>query len=62
MQNITELEKKWEERKAKLKLKFSKLKDNDVLLVEGKLEGILDGLQVKLSKTKEEIRKIISEL
>lgn len=62
MQNITELEKKWEERKAKLKQKFSKLTENEILSVEGQFGDMLDGLQVKLKKTKEEIRKIISEL
>jgi uncharacterized protein YjbJ (UPF0337 family) len=38
------------------------LTDDDLLFVEGKQDELLGRLQSKLGKTKEEIRKIISEL
>lgn len=60
--NTTELNGNWEEIKGKLKQKFAILTDNDVLLLEGKKEEMLGRLQIKLSKTKEELQKIISEL
>jgi len=60
--NTKELNGNWEEIKGKLKQKFAILTDNDVLLLEGKKEEMLGRLQIKLSKTKEELQKIISEL
>lgn len=60
--NITELKGKWEEQKGKLKQKFANLTDDDLLLLEGKEEEMFGKLQIKLGKTKEEIRKIIEEL
>ena len=62
MNNSTELNGKWNETKGKLKQKFAMLTDNDLLLTEGKQDELLGRLQVKLGKTKEEIRKIISEI
>lgn len=62
MKNITELKGTWNETKGKLKQKFAMLTDDDLLLLEGKQEEMLGRLQVKLGKTKEEIRQIISEL
>jgi len=62
MKNITELKGNWNEAKGKLKQQFAMLTDNDLLLVEGKQDELIGRLQVKLGKTKEEIRKIISEL
>lgn len=62
MKNLTELKGDWNETKGKLKQKFARLTDDDLLLVEGKQDELLGRLQAKLGKTKEEIRKIISEL
>jgi uncharacterized protein YjbJ (UPF0337 family) len=62
MKNLTELKGNWNETKGKLKQKFAKLTDSDLLLIEGKEDEMLGRLQVKLGKTKEEIHKIISEL
>lgn len=62
MKNKTELKGEWNELKGKLKQKFAKLTDSDVLLVEGKQDELLGRLQIKLGKTKEEIQKIISTL
>ena len=62
MKNITELNGNWNEIKGKLKQKFSALTDNDLLLVEGKKDELLGRLQVRLGKTKEEIRLLIAGL
>ena len=62
MKNTTELKGNWNETKGKLKQKFAMLTDDDLLFVEGKQDELLGRLQSKLGKTKEEIRKIISEL
>ena len=60
--NTTELKGNWEEQKGKLKQKFASLTDDDLLLAEGKKEEMMGKLQIKLSKTKEELHKIIREL
>jgi uncharacterized protein YjbJ (UPF0337 family) len=60
MKNNIELTGNWNEIKGKLKQKFSILTDNDLLLVDGKKDELLGRLQVRLGKTKEEIRKLIS--
>jgi uncharacterized protein YjbJ (UPF0337 family) len=62
MKNMTELNGNWNEIKGKLKQKFSVLMDDDILLVDGKKDELLGRLQIKLGKTKEEIRKLISAL
>jgi uncharacterized protein YjbJ (UPF0337 family) len=62
MKNLTELNGTWRETKGKLKQKFAMLNDDDLLLVEGKQDELLGRLQVKLGKTKEEIRKLIYDL
>lgn len=60
--NTTELKGTWEEQKGKLKQKFAKLTDNDLLFVEGKKDEMMGKLQIKLGKTKEEMHKILEEL
>lgn len=62
MKNITELLGNWNETKGKLKQKFAKLTDSDVLLVEGKQDELIGRLQTKLGKTKKEVHQLISEL
>lgn len=62
MKNMTELNGNWNEIKGKLKQKFSVLMDDDLLLVDGKKDELLGRLQIRLGKTKEEIRKLISIL
>lgn len=61
-ENLSNKKQGWQEIKAVLKRKFAKLTDNDLLLIEGKEDEMLNRLQTKLGKTKEEIRKIISQL
>lgn len=60
--NTTTLEGAWEEQKGKLKQKFAKLTDNDLLFIDGKKEEMMGKLQKKLGKTKEELLKIFEEL
>ena len=60
--NSTEMKGNWEEQKGKLKMKFAALTDNDFMFAEGKKEEMFGRLQIKLSKSKEELRKIISAL
>jgi uncharacterized protein YjbJ (UPF0337 family) len=62
MKSTIELKGDWNQTKGKLKQKFAILTDSDMLLVEGKQDELLGRLQTKLGKTKEEIKKLISEL
>jgi uncharacterized protein YjbJ (UPF0337 family) len=52
----------WNERKERLRQKFAFLTDNDLLFEEDKKDEMLGKLQIKLGKTKEELRRIISTL
>jgi len=60
--NTTEAKGNWNEQKGKLKQKFANLTDDDLLFAEGKKDEMLGKLQIKLSKTKEEMRKMLEEL
>lgn len=62
MENTIGIKGNWNEIKGKLKQKYALLTDNDLLLVEGKSDELIGRLQTKLSKSKEEIQKIISDL
>ncbi|MDT8392917.1 MAG: CsbD family protein [Bacteroidales bacterium] len=48
--------------KGKLKQKFAKLTDDDLMFAEGKEDELLGRLQKKPGKSKEELQKMISEL
>ena len=52
----------WNEQKGKLKQKFASLTDDDLMFAEGKEEEMLGKLQIKLGKSKEELRKILADL
>ena len=52
----------WNEQKGKLKERFAILTDNDLLFEQGKKDEMFGNLQIKLGKTKEELKKIISGL
>lgn len=58
--DITDLNGTWNEHKGTLKQKFAILTDNDLLFAEGKKEEMLGKIQIKLGKTKEELRSIIA--
>ena len=52
----------WNIRKMKLKEKFATLTETDVLLVKNMHEQMVERLQVRLGKTKDEILAIIARL
>lgn len=60
--NTTTLSGAWEEQKGKLKQKFAKLTDNDLLYIDGKKEEMMGKLQSKLGKSKEELQIILENL
>jgi len=60
--NSTEFNGNWEEQKGILKQKFAALTENDFMFDEGKKEEMLGRLQIKLSKSTEELRDIISSI
>jgi uncharacterized protein YjbJ (UPF0337 family) len=60
--NTTEIKGNWNEQKGKLKQKFANLTDNDLMFAEGKKDEMLGRLQIKLGKSKEELREILSSL
>ena len=60
--NTIEEKGNWNEQKGKLKQKFATLTDNDLMFIEGKKDEMLGRLQLKLGKTKEQLREIIAAL
>lgn len=52
----------WEMQKSILKEKFAALTDNDLMFAEDKRDEMFTRLQIKLSKSEEELRKIITSL
>lgn len=57
-----ELKGKWNELKGKLKQKYADLTDDDLLFVEGKEDELYGRIQQRVGKSKEEVKKIISDL
>ena len=62
MINETELTGEWNEQKGKLKQQFAVLTDNDLLYEAGKKDEMLGNLQIRLGKTKEQLRLLIASL
>jgi len=60
--NTSQIKGSWTEQKGKLKQKFAALTDNDLLFAEGEIDEMYGKLQIKLGKTKDELRQIISGL
>ena len=52
----------WNEMKGKLKQKYGQLTDDDLAFAEGKEDELYGRLQQKLGKTKDEIRRELSDL
>lgn len=52
----------WEEVKEQLKAKFTWLKESDLIFEEGEKDNMMDRIQIKLGKTKEELRQIMAGL
>ena len=62
MNSLTELKGNWEETKDRLKQDFSLINDNDLLFTDGRQDELIDRLQVKLGKTREEVLTLLSGL
>ncbi len=62
MINKLDVKGNWNEQKGKLKQRFANLTDNDLMFLEGKKDEMLGRLQIKLGKTKEELKAILSKL
>lgn len=60
--NSTEFKGKWNELKGTLKQKYAELTDDDLLFEEGKEDELYGRIQQRIGSTKEEIKKMISEL
>ena len=60
--NTTEAKGNCNEQEGKLKQKFGFLTNNDLMFEEGKEDEMLGRLQIKLGKTKDDLRKFIAEL
>lgn len=60
--NKTEIKGNWNELKGKLKKSYAELTDNDLMYEEGREDELYGRLQQKLGKSKDEVRKLISEL
>lgn len=52
----------WNEKKGKLKQKFSELTDDDLMFAEGKEDELVGRIQKKLGKTKDEVREILAKV
>lgn len=62
MTNTSEIKGNWNELKGKLKQQYAHLTEDDLLYHEGKKDEMLGKLQIKLGKTKEELKAIIDSL
>lgn len=60
--NDLKIEGNWNKIKGKLKQEYGMLTDADLSLEEGKVEEVLGRLQVKLGKSKEEIKSYIKSI
>ena len=52
----------WKEQKVKLKKRFVKLRDSDLILEVGKKEEMITKLEIKLGKTRAELQNILAGL
>lgn len=52
----------WNETKGKLKQKYGELTDDDLQFEEGKEDELVGRLQKKTGKSKDEVRRMISEV
>ena len=52
----------WKEQKAKLMAKYDNLNDSDLQFEDGKKDVMMERLQKKLGKTKEELASIMEAL
>lgn len=62
METQMQLLNEWQQQKVKLMQQFSFLVDKDLLFIDGKKELMMSKLQIKLSKTKEELLEILNKI
>lgn len=60
--NEDQFKAKWKTAKGKLKQKYAALTDDDLTYAEGKLDELLGRLQQKTGETKEQLKKMISDM
>ncbi len=60
--NTTGIKGNWNELKGKIKQKYADLTDDDLLYEEGKEDELYGRIQQKVGKSKDEVKKWISEL
>jgi uncharacterized protein YjbJ (UPF0337 family) len=60
--NDLRIEGNWEEKKGKLKQKYGELTDDDLVYTEGKEDELVGRVERRLGKSKDEARKIISDI
>jgi uncharacterized protein YjbJ (UPF0337 family) len=59
---ITPVKGNWSEQKTKLKAQFTTLTDADLNYADGKKDEMMNNLQIKLGKTKDELTALIAAL
>jgi len=62
MANLTELKVNWKEQKNILKQRFALLNEDGLMFDESKNEAMIEKLQTKFGKSREQIKAIISSL
>jgi len=62
MANLTELKVNWKEQRSSLRKRFALLTEDGLMFDEGKNEEMIEKLQSKFGKSKEQIKAIISSL
>jgi uncharacterized protein YjbJ (UPF0337 family) len=62
MKDLTKILEEWTLVKGELKQRIVTLTDNELLLLQVKREELVARLQIKLGKTKEQARKILTDL
>jgi uncharacterized protein YjbJ (UPF0337 family) len=62
MANLTELKVNWKEQRNSLRQRFALLTEDGLMFDEGKNEAMIEKLQSKFGKSKEQIKAIISSL
>ena len=52
----------WDKHKARLKLKFSSLTDEDLHFESGKMDKMFEKIKIRLGKSRDEMHRIIAYL
>jgi uncharacterized protein YjbJ (UPF0337 family) len=61
MQNEND-ETTWKLQKAKLKQAYGTLTDDDMLILDGKKDEVLEKIRIKIGKTKDELMTFIKDI